>query len=604
MKEKINSLLKKEFHLPIPESVKSSRAKFILQDLPKKDEIKTATKTFSSKEKFFFFIFASVFTISSAVILYDVNESFMIEKPVKGGELTEGIADVPRFINPILATGEADRDLSVLVYSGLLRATENGKYINDLAEKYDVSKDGLTYTFTIRENATWQDGVPVTADDIVFTIDKAKDPTLRSPKRALWEGVTVEPVGDKEIIFTLKQPYQSFLENTTMGILPKHKWKNIESNVFVHSELNMKAIGSGPYMIKSISRQLTSGTPEYIELIPFKNFALGEPKISKITLRFYPNQEKLVEAYQAGEIESANAISPAAADELKDSSGKIIESNLPRILAVFFNQTESKVLADKKVREALDMAIPKEEIVSTILHNYGDVLDGPIPPGSIGYKPTKETGTSTPEMKIESARKLLEKSGWKIDSKDGILTKVVSKKETLKLAITLSTIDFSELKNAAEMIKDSWQKMGAQVDLKIFEKGDLDKNVIEPRKYDALFFGEIVGRDLDMFSFWHSSQRKSPGVNISLYANTKADKILETLRAERDETKKIKLLADIQTEIRNDIPASFIYSPHFIYIVPNKIKNIKIIPPTTASDRFLNIYEWYTNTEKVWKIFK
>lgn len=606
MKEKIKSLLKKEFHIPIPGFLKESRFGPILEDVPKGAELQAATKTFSSKEKIFFFLFTGIFLITGGYVLWNLNQSYMVERPVNGGEMIEGVADIPRFINPLLATGEADRDMSQLVYSGLLRPGENGKYINDLAEKYEVDEKGLTYTFTIKENAVWHDGKPVTSDDVLFSVQKAKDPVLRSPKRASWEGVTVTKISQKIVQFTLRQPFQSFLENVTMGIIPKHKWGNIDSDKFVHSELNRKgAIGSGPYRIKTFYKNISTGDPEYIELIPFKNFVFGEPKISKITIKFYPNQEKLYEAYQNGKITCMNAISPEFIEGLKSSNNIIIKSNLPRILAVFFNQTESKILSNKNVRMALDNAIDKNDIIDKVLFGYGTLIDSPIPPGTfLTLEKKDDTKATTTENRIEESKKILAKDGWKLNVKSGLLEKKVSKTETQKLEISLSTIDFSELKKAAELIKADWEKIGIKVGLKIFEKGDLDRNVIEPRKYDALFFGEIVGRDLDLFSFWHSSQKKNPGVNVSMYSNAKVDKILETLKAENDNTKKNKLIQDFKKEIEKDIPASFIYSPDFVYIVPKEIMNVHIIPPITSSDRFLNINEWYIKTEKVWKIFE
>ncbi len=578
----------------------------MLQDLPTKGELKTATKTFSKLERFFFWVFLFLFIGTTSYVLWDINESFMVIKPVKGGELIEGISDIPRFINPLLATGEADRDLSALVYSGLLRPTENGNYINDLSEKYEISTDGLEYTFTIKKDAIWQDGEPVTSDDIEFTIQKARDPVLRSPKRAIWEGVTVTKISDKEIKFTLKQPFQSFLENATMGILPKHKWKNVDSDKFVHNDLNIsKPIGTGPYKFKKISKDISSGNPNYIELVPFKDYVLGEPKISKITLKFYSNQENLYTAYKNGEINSMNAVSPKIIEEIQSNSNQMVESNLPRILAVFYNQNQSKVLANKNVRLALDTAINRQNIIDKILLGYGTETTGPIPPGAIDLrKINTNEANSTSTENTEEAKQILAKDGWKLNEKTQLLEKKISSKEKMTLEVGLTTIDFTELKAAAEIIKSDWEKIGVKVNLQIFEKGDLDRNVIEPRKYDALFFGEIVGRDLDLFSFWHSSQRKNPGVNIAMYANAKVDKILESLKAERDSAKKIKLLQEFQSEIGKDIPASFVYSPHFLYIVPQEIKGVKILPPITASDRFLNVYDWYMKTEKVWKIFE
>ena len=139
--------------------------------------------------------------------------------------------------------------------------------------------------------------------------------------------------------------------------------------------------------------------------------------------------------------------------------------------------------------------------------------------------------------------------------------------------------------------------------MQVYNISDLNQKIIRPRRYDALFFGEVVGRDPDLFSFWHSSQRNDPGANISMYVNSKVDKILETARGEIDRDKKRQDYANLQTEIEKDNPAIFVYAPFFTYVVPSKIHDLELGIVNIPSDRFFNIYEWYITTSKVWKIF-
>jgi len=149
-----------------------------------------------------------------------------------------------------------------------------------------------------------------------------------------------------------------------------------------------------------------------------------------------------------------------------------------------------------------------------------------------------------------------------------------------------------------------WEKIGAKVDVKIFETGDLTQNVIRPRKYDALLFGEIVGRDPDPFAFWHSSQRNDPGLNVALYTNIKADKLLEEARGAQDEAKRADKYKEFQEEVSKDIPAIFLFSPKFIYVIPKNLKGTDEMESVTVpSERFSMIHKWYKSTDKVWKIF-
>ena len=207
----------------------------------------------------------------------------------------------------------------------------------------------------------------------------------------------------------------------------------------------------------------------------------------------------------------------------------------------------------------------------------------------------------TEAERVEKAKALLEKNGWK-QNDAGIFEKK-DKKSTTVLSFSISTGDAPELKETAYLLQSQWQKIGAEVEVKIFEIGDLNQNIIKPRKYDSILFGEIVGRDLDLYPFWHSSQRNTPGLNIALYTNIKVDKLLDSIRKTTDPEQQKSYLDDFNEEIQNDIPAVFTYSPYFVYIVPKKVHDVKLGTLTNPSERFSDIASWYIETNNVWKIF-
>ena len=151
--------------------------------LPKKEEINSVFKAFSKKEKMVFVLLFLTLCISTLLILQSINKSLMTEFPFRGGSVSEGIIGTARFINPVLAISPADQDMVSLVYSGLMRKNPDGTVTPDLAEKYEMSKDGLTYTFTLRDKIYFHDGKPVTADDVVFTVSEAKDSIIKSPRQ-------------------------------------------------------------------------------------------------------------------------------------------------------------------------------------------------------------------------------------------------------------------------------------------------------------------------------------------------------------------------------------------------------------------------------------
>src|SRR3989338_8899952 len=144
----------------------------IFASLPSRSEINSAFSTFSKREWKIFSVLTLVLLVSTLAILQNINSSFMVSVPMRGGSINEGIIGTPRFINPILASSPADQDLVALIYSGLVRKSGDGTLIPDLAEKYEASKNGLIYTFTLKENIYFHDEEPVTADDVLFTINK------------------------------------------------------------------------------------------------------------------------------------------------------------------------------------------------------------------------------------------------------------------------------------------------------------------------------------------------------------------------------------------------------------------------------------------------
>jgi peptide/nickel transport system substrate-binding protein len=529
-------------------------------------------------------------------LLIYLNQLLSVSKPTLGGSLVEGEIGTPRFVNPLLATTEADKDLTNLIYSGLMRQGPQGETIPDLAEKVDIDESGLIYTFHLRPKLTWHDGAKITADDVVYTIDKIKDPLIKSPGRSNWDGVRVEKVDDSTVRFKLTQRNPTFLDTATLGILPKHLWNKFDEETFSLNQLNTESIGSGPYELNSV-RKNSEGLPEYYDLTSFKNFALGQAKIENIRLRFYPNQDALFKAYSSGEIKSLGAVPAAELEHLPSGRTQTITSKLPRVFAVFLNPNRNNFLVSKEVRQALDLITNKQEIITQVLHGYGVPAVGPL-----GLA-TSSVSTST-AANSEQARGLLTSAGWIFNNANKQWEKQDKATKAIQaLKISLATSDTPELKSAAELIKQQWEAFGIGVDLQIFEIGDLNQKVIRPRQYEALFFGEILGRSPDLYPFWHSSGRLDPGLNIALYTNITVDTLLEQARAAKNKAELLNAYRQAELEIIDDQPAIFVYAPYFVYLLPTSIKNPAIPPINVPSDRFLLTYQWYINTEKIWKIF-
>ncbi len=558
-----------------------------------KSSLKRALHALSKKEWYVFVILFSLLILSTFGILWKINNQFLVEVPAYGGTIHEGIVGTPRFVNPILALSDADRDITTLVYAGLMKKLPDGTFVPDMAESYTLSEDGLNYEFTLRQGITFHDGKPLTSDDVIFTVQKIKDPLLKSPRRLNWEGVLVEKIDDRTISFSLKQPFASFLDNTTTGIVPSHIWAELTPEEMSFSDLNTYAIGSGPFEINSVNKK-SSGIPLSYELTSFKKYIGGRPYLNKIVVHFYANEKDLAKAISSNDIDHASGLSPSFSASLETEGYQVANGVLPRIFGLYYNQTQATVFTDRNVLSAIDRAIDKEKIVREILYGYGAPIDSPIPQKIVGMSPR------TPSS-YEEARNILDNAGWKINA-NGVREKTSGSNGTI-LEFSITTVDSPELTKVAEYIKQDLLAIGIPVEIRVYDMGTLNQSIIRPRKYDMLLFGQIINHESDLFAFWHSSQRNDPGLNIAQYANSKVDKLLETFIGQLDVDSRTQTLSTLQEEMKKDFPAVFLYSPDFTYIIKDDIQNVDISGVTQPSDRFSTIESWYLYTDRIWKVF-
>lgn len=529
------------------------------------------------------FALGALVTAASLCSLYALERSFLVTEPAYGGTLVEGTVGSPRFVNPLLALSDSDRDLVALTYAGLMGEDSSGNLVPVLADGYTVSADGKTYTFTLRQDAEFSDGTPVTASDVVYTIQKAQDPGLKSPEYANWTGVAVSAPDARTVVFTLNKPYAPFLENTTLGILPARLWQGVSDDEFPFSDLNTKPVGAGPFAAGTVTRD-ASGIIQSYTVTANKHYALGRPYLDGIRFVFYAEESDLADALKNGSVGSAYGVPSAHA----------LQSPYSRVFGVFFNANENPVFAHKEVREALSLALDRAYIADTVLGGYATPLAGPVPPGSGAEE------TPVPAVSLADAAKALEDAGWTYDTENRAWT-LAKTKETL--SVTLKTSNVPELKAVATAVKSEWEALGVPVDVELYEPGDLTQNVIRPRDYGALLFGMVVGRDRDLYAFWDSKEMKDPGLNIAMYSNPKVDALLEKARTESDSAAVTDDLGQIESLVAADYPAAFTHAPDFLYTVPAELRGVALPQITAPSDRFASVANWYLRTEAVWPVF-
>lgn len=539
------------------------------------------------------------FAIFLSLFIIDQSKERSVDIAAEGGVFTEGVVGTPRFVNPVLAVTRADKDLTSLIYDGLMRLGPDGELVPNVAESVTVSEDGLVYNVILRRDISFHDGNDLTAEDVLFTVSRIQDPLLGSPLRANFDGVLVEQVGEYELNFVLPEAYSPFIENLTFGILPQHIWKDAGAEEFPFSQNNTEAVGSGPYVVERIVRN-ASGIPEQYVLRAHEQYHLGEPKIQFIELAFFPTDARLIEAFIQGKVHSVVGLSPEQVNDLAldESKYEVLRIPLPRTFAVFINQNRLPALRDAAVRNALEMVIDKEALVEEVLLGYGNILTSPIPPG-FGVPTPEATSTSA---SLDDAKKLLRDNGWRLSEETEIWEKTVDE-NTTQLAFSIATVNNSTFERTAEFLRKTWSELGAEVSVKQFELSDLTQAVIRPREYELLLFGTQLGRSLDYYSFWHSSQRNDPGLNIALYANITTDSILSELRRSTSAENKAETIQSFAEEIASETPAFFLYAPELIYIMPKEVKEVTFTGVGEAHERFASIHEWYIKTESVWPLF-
>lgn len=542
--------------------------------------------------------FLAIFFITAIWSLYSLSKSFLMDVPVDGGILIEGAIGSPRFINPVLAITRADNDLNALTHSGILRLSSEGTLVNDLAESVTVSDDGRVYNIVLRQDSYFHDGTRVKAEDVAFTIGLIQKSALKSPLYGNWNGVVVEVIDTYELNFVLDSPYSPFMENLTVGILPKHIWSILSEEELPFSQRNIEPVGSGPYQVERVVRNSAGLISEY-ELKATSDQGQSA-KIDRIIIRFYQNEEAILNALKEGEINSTSYLSDRSLSSLEKGSYKFISEPLPRVFSIFFNQNRNPALRDQSARAALEILIDREEIISQVVNGYGSPAYSPVPPGWIDSLETPDDQL-TREDRLAAAREILESNGWTQGS-NGRWIKTIDGVDT-PLLFTVRSANDSLFEKIASNLSLSWQELGIESTFEFYEQSDLVQTVIRPRNYQALLFGVDLGRSLDFYPFWHSGSREDPGLNVSLYANITVDRLVTELRTATSTEAKRELIEEFVIVMERDKPAISIFAPSFEYIVHPNINTAQMKHIQKPSERFSNIVDWHMNESSVWPFF-
>lgn len=556
-------------------------------EIPGYSQLTRAYNKLSPFELVVFAVLAILLTVSGVGLLMQFQNRVSTDTPASGGHYREGIVGFPQYINPVLAQSDADRDLSALIYAGLTKLTTESEIELDLAESMQISEGGQNYTFTLRDDIYFHDGQPITADDVAFTINLVQNPVNNSPRQADWNSISVDVIDEKTITFNLSQPFTDFPHIARIGIIPQHLWEEKSFDSLPFLGLNTNPVGSGPYEVTNIRRN-DQGIPSEYTLSAANTYP-ETPYIERITLTFFSNAAELLEAFNDGDISGFHS---GNHEDVKDigNDSNVMSQQLNRVFGIYFNQNNNDALVSSEVRQALSSVIPRADIVSSVLHGYGQPIDGPLPNRS-------QTDGNVSSLTIATAMETLNAAGW------------VSEEERLvnddgqTLSIELATVDIPELTETAQQVARSWEDLGISVTVTALPLSELSQNIVRPRNYEALLFGQVINQSQDLYPFWHSGGQDDPGLNLAMYANSSVDTALSDWRTATSSEERNEHQETILQAIAEESPAAFIYSSAFIYVLPDEIKSMPMPSITAPADRFSRIEDWYIDTEKLWNIF-
>lgn len=507
-------------------------------------------------------------------------------EPRPGGAFREGLIGRPRFINPLWAANDNERDLSRLIYSSLVQYDESGNLVGDLAADFKIENDGRVYLFHLKERV-WHDGEPIQASDVVFTIQTIQNPAWKSYLWRSFKGIKAEAVDQRTVKFELEKPYAPFLHLLTVGIIPEHIWRQVEPQNLALAAWNLTPMGSGPWQYAALSKTQNGQLLNYT-LARNENYHGQRPFISKITFFFYDNLESAQRALKEGKIDNLGFVFRGSKKEIPQKRAAVNELELASYAAVFFNGRRNEFLEERNIRKALSFSIDKDELLAKI--NCGKKLEGPIPENLLGFLPALPKDKPSQEM----INPLIEASGFQ-KKENGLWQK---KDKTLE--ITLTTLNDQLYAKIANLIKEFWDKAGFKTNINLLEIQDF-KNAVKSRNYEALLWSQNLGRDSDLFPFWHSSQTSDPGLNLTAFRNRQADALLEEARNTLDAQKRSQFYLDFQKILADESPAIFLYQPSFLYAVANKISGAETTTILNSpSDRFAGLANWYIKKRLKW----
>jgi peptide/nickel transport system substrate-binding protein len=518
----------------------------------------------------------------------------ILPEPASGGIYTEALIGSFGRLNPLLdLNNPVDREIDRLLFSSLIKFDSSGIPQPDLAESWGVSADGTIYNLTLRANAVWQDGTPITSDDVLFTISLLRSEYSAYPAdvRSLWDQVDITRLDGKNIKFTLPEPFVPFLDYLTFGVLPKHLLETISADQLSNTEFNLAPVGSGPYKFDRLT--VESGQITGVVLTVSESYCGQVPFMEQMVFRYYPSADTALAAYSQGEVLGISQI-PAndVSATCSDPNLSCYSSRMPRLSMVIFNLGNNDVpfFQDKKIRRALMTGLNRQWMVDYLLQGQAVVADSPILPQTWAYYDGVEHISFDPETAVNE----LKTAGYLLPP-DG----TVRAKDNLSLSFTMVFPDDTIHTQLAQTIQQNWAAIGVEVKLQPVLYESLFNDYLTPRTYQAALVDLDLSRsyDPDPYPFWHQAEITG-GQNYAQWDNRTASEYLEQARVVADQNIRTRLYRNFQVVFARELPALPLYYPIYTYGVDQRVQGVQAVPLFEPADRFNGITSWYLVTRR------
>jgi peptide/nickel transport system substrate-binding protein len=514
--------------------------------------------------------------------------------PASGGVLVEGVVGQAQVLNPLLnSQNPVERDISALVFEGLTGYNERGQLVPKLASGWNVSMDGLVYTFWLRQDVLWQDGINFSADDVVYTIQMLQDPGYPGPADlgTLWREVEVEKLNRFTVTFTLPEALAPFLDYTTIGILPVHLLAGVTAAELPDLAFNQQPVGTGPFRVDTDGWQ-----GDRLVLSANRLYREGKiPNLTGVEFRFFSDYGALLTAFEEGEINSVSQV-PARemprARTLEDLS--LYTSVVPRYTMVLFNLQDEDLtfLQDHRVRQALLYGLDRQALIADALGGQGIIADSPIYPASWAYFGDVQQYA----FDLDRAAGKLDAAGWLLPGQSDEETPAlegseIRTKEEQPLSFTLIAAAGTVHELLADAIATQWARLGTDVSVQLVEPGLISRR-LEAGDFAAILMDVDMRGDPDLYSLWSESAIQE-GLNYGGWRNREASELIEGARKLTSLGQRTTRYYHVQQIFADQVPALLLYYHTYTYGISDSVKQVTIGPLTVPSDRFATIGDWF-----------